>query len=194
MTTSNTTTNNFASTGFGIQAPARPTPPIGDGQPNSPREWVLVVDDSQLMLVMVRRALERAGFHVVLANSGHEAIELYRQHRSAIGAVLLDVQMPGVDGPETLAALRGLDPCVRVCFISGDTGEYLPEDLIRRGAEGILFKPFHVVDLADVVGRMLSGVSPIRRDEVGHELHVGAMSSADTDSSAVGTDSRPKTA
>jgi DNA-binding NarL/FixJ family response regulator len=154
----------------------------------------LVVDDSQLMRVMLRRALECAGFRVVLAASGHEAIRLYRQYRSSIGAVLLDVQMAGVDGPETLAALRGMDPCVRVCFVSGDTGEYLPEDLIRRGAEAVFYKPYRLVDLADGVRRMLNGGPRIRPDEVGPELNAGARSAAAGESSAVGTDSGPTTA
>jgi CheY-like chemotaxis protein len=145
------------------------------------------------MRIMLRQALERAGFRVVLATSGHEAIQLYREHCSSIGAVLLDVQMPGVDGPETLAALRGMDPGVRVCFVSGDTGEYLPEDLIRRGAEAIVYKPFQLVDLADVVRRMLSSGPPIRRDEAGPELHVGAVSVA-AEPSAVDSDSGPTTA
>jgi DNA-binding NarL/FixJ family response regulator len=147
-----------------------------------------------LMRVMLRRALERAGFQVVLAKSGHEAIELYRKYRSSIGVVLLDVQMAGVDGPETLAALRGMDPRVRVCFVSGDTGDYLPEDLIRRGAEAVFYKPFRLDDLADGVRRMLNGRSPIRTDEFGPELNAEATSAAAGEPSVVGSDPGPTTA
>jgi CheY-like chemotaxis protein len=155
---------------------------------------VLAVDDSLIMRVMLGRVLERAGFRVLLARSGLEAIQLYRQYRSSIGAVLLDVQMPDVDGPETLAVLRDMDPGVRVCFVSGDTGEYMPEDLIRRGAEAVFYKPFRLDDLADGVRRMLNGRSPIRIDEVGPGLNAEAKSAADGGSSAVGIDSRPTTA
>ena len=178
-----------APVGSGSQTPGGPAPLIGGRVQGLRREWVLVVDDSQLMRIMLRQALERAGFRVVLATSGHEAIQLYREHCSSIGAVLLDVQMAGVDGPETLAALRGMDPCVRVCFVSGDTGEYLPEDLIRRGAEAVFYKPFQLDDLADGVRRMLNGRPPIRQDEVGPELHAGETSAAAAGSSAVGIDS-----
>jgi DNA-binding NarL/FixJ family response regulator len=157
MSATNTTVQKCAPIDSSSQAAARPAPVIGDGVPGFRREWVLVVDDCQLVRVMLRRALERAGFRVVLATSGHEAIQLYRQYCSSIGAVLLDVQMAGVDGPETLAALREMDPGVRVCFISGDTGEYLPEDLIRRGAEAVFYKPFQLDDLTDGVRRMLNG-------------------------------------
>ena len=194
MSTTNTRVQLGASIGFNSQAPARPAPLIGDDLPGSRREWVLVVDDSQLMLVMLKRALERAGFRVVLATSGHEAIQLYRQYSSSIGAVLLDVQMAGVDGPETLAALREMDPSVRVCFVSGDTGEYLPDDLIRRGAEAIFYKPFRLVDLAAGVRRMLDGGPPIRQDEVGSDLNAGAVSASAAESSTVGFDTGPTTA
>jgi CheY-like chemotaxis protein len=189
MSTTNTTGTQGAPIGSSSQTPALSTPLIEHGLPGSRREWVLVVDDSPLVRVMLRRALERAGFRVVLATSGHEAIQLYRQYCSFIGAVLLDVQMAGVDGPETLAALRGMDPGVRVCFVSGDTGEYLPEDLIRRGAEAVFYKPFQLDDLADGVRRMLNGRPPIRQDEVGPELHAGETSAAAAGSSAVGIDS-----
>jgi CheY-like chemotaxis protein len=139
---------------------------------------VLAVDDSQLMRIMLRRALERAGFRVVLATSGHEAIEVYRQYSSSIGAVLLDVQMPDMDGPETLAALREMDPGLRVCFVGGDTGEYPPEDLIRRGADAVFFKPFRLVDLADVVRRIVNGEPAIGYDEIGAELRAAAVFAA----------------
>jgi CheY-like chemotaxis protein len=177
MSTTNTGSKQAAPNRFRIQAPPGPAP-AEDGRSRSRREWVLAVDDSLLMRVMLRRALDRAGFRVVLARSGPEAIRLYRQYQPAIGAVLLDIQMPGVDGPETLAALRDMDPSVRVCFVSGDTGEYLPEDLIRRGAEAVFYKPFRLDDLADVVRRMLDDGPATGYDEVGAELRAAAVFAA----------------
>jgi CheY-like chemotaxis protein len=184
MSTTNTGRKKAAPIGSKIQDPPGPAPLVEDGLPGSRREWVLAVDDSQLMRIMLRRALERAGFQVVLATSGHEAIELYRQYRSAIGAVLLDVQMPDVDGPGTLAALRDMDPGVRVCFVSGNSGEYLPEDLVRRGADVVFFKPYRLADLADVVRRMVNGEPAIGYDDVGAELRAAAVFAAAPESPA----------
>jgi CheY-like chemotaxis protein len=181
MSTTNTGSKQADPNRFRSQALPEPAP-VEDGRPRFRREWVLVVDDSLLMRVMLRRALDRAGFRAVLARSGPEAIRLYRQYQPAIGAVLLDIQMPGVDGPETLAALRDMDPSVRVCFVSGDTGEYLPEDLIRRGAEAVFFKPFRLDDLAGVVRRMLDGEPAIECDEVGAELRASAVYAAASES------------
>jgi CheY-like chemotaxis protein len=70
---------------------------------------VLVVDDDCHVRLMVQRGLERDGFEVWLAPTGDEAVELYRQLRERISVVLLDVRMPGLDGPATLDALRALD-------------------------------------------------------------------------------------
>jgi CheY-like chemotaxis protein len=145
---------------------------------------VLVVDDCELMQLMMRLALERAGFRVLLATTGTEAIDLYREHCSTIAAVLLDVQMPGLDGPHTLDALLNLDPNVRSCFVSGDTGEYRPEDLIRRGARAVFFKPFRVIDLADAVQRIVDGDPPIGIDSRRPELRAAAIFAEDFDFAA----------
>jgi CheY-like chemotaxis protein len=87
---------------------------------------VLVVDDNRLVRTMVQLGLERDGFDVWLASNGRDAIHLYRALRDRIAVVLLDVHMPGLDGPATLDALRRLNPDVLVCFMSGDTGDYEP--------------------------------------------------------------------
>jgi two-component system, OmpR family, response regulator len=120
---------------------------------------VLVVDDDHLVLVMVQIGLERHGFRVRLASSGREALALYRAHRQEIAVVLLDVRMPGLDGPQTLDALRQLNPAVLACFMSGETGGYEPDELLRHGAAHLIRKPFHVAELANVL-RPLAVATP----------------------------------
>jgi DNA-binding response OmpR family regulator len=73
---------------------------------------------------------------------------LYLGHHDAIDVVLLDVRMPDQDGPETLAALRELDPQVTCCFMSGDTGEYTEENLLDLGVVAVFQKPFRMSELA----------------------------------------------
>lgn len=139
-----------------------------NGKVKSPN-GLLIVDDCQLMRLVIRRTLERAGFQVWAAATGKEAIDLFWQHWSEIAAVLLDVQMPGLDGPETLDALLELDPAVCTCFVSGDMGKYTPADLIRRGAHGVLYKPFRTADLADMAKRLIGRNLPetFREDQDG---------------------------
>jgi CheY-like chemotaxis protein len=155
------------------------------------QQGVLVVDDCELMRLMMRLALERAGFRVLLANTGLEAIDIYRQHQSTIAAVLLDVQMPGMDGPRTLDGLRKVDPAVCTCFVSGDTGDYTPADLIRRGARAVFFKPFRIVDLADAVRRMANGEAPMKVAERSSELRSAAIFAEDVNESGIETTEEP---
>jgi CheY-like chemotaxis protein len=107
---------------------------------------------------LLQLGLQRAGFDVWLASNGREAIDVYREHRESIGVVLLDVRMPGLDGPGTLDALRELNPAVRACFMSGDTGAHHSQQLLRRGAASVLAKPFHLKELADQLRLVAQGV------------------------------------
>src|SRR5438067_12967616 len=84
------------------------------------RPGVLVVDDQDGVRGVVGAVLRQEGFAVWLAADGWEAIDLYRSLRGSIDLVLLDVRMPGLDGPASLSALRGLNRRVRFCFLSGD--------------------------------------------------------------------------
>jgi CheY-like chemotaxis protein len=122
------------------------------------RPVVLVVDDDHLVRIMVQLGLERNGFDVLAAANGHEAIDLYRKHQEHIVVVLLDVRMPGLDGPATLDVLRYINPEVLVCFMSGHTGDYEPEELLRRGAARVIAKPFRPDHLADLLRVLVRGV------------------------------------
>jgi CheY-like chemotaxis protein len=115
------------------------------------RPQVLVVDDEPAMLRLLELVLGHHGFVARLAGGGWQAVELFRQHHSELDAVLLDVQMPGMDGPATLTALQKIDPGVRCIFMSGNTGRYSAEQLLSLGAIRVLPKPFpsigHVVQV-----------------------------------------------
>ena len=103
---------------------------------------VLVVDDNKAVGMMLESALRHFGFVVRLAVTGREAVELYRESQQSIDLVLLDVQMPGMDGPATLTAIQTINPAVRCCFMSGHTGKYTTEELLDMGAAHLLSKPF----------------------------------------------------
>jgi CheY-like chemotaxis protein len=103
---------------------------------------VLVVDDSPMVHLLLKAVLPRHGLAVSGASCGEEALEIYRRRRDAISLVLLDVHMPGMDGPQTLSALRQLDPAVRCCFMSADSGDYSVEELMGLGGMAFLAKPF----------------------------------------------------
>jgi CheY-like chemotaxis protein len=83
---------------------------------------------------------------VWLAPAGAEGVALFRDHRQEIDAVLLDVNMPGMSGPETLQALRAVNPNVRGCFMTGDSSARGEEELAGLTDAPVLIKPFTCLD------------------------------------------------
>jgi DNA-binding NtrC family response regulator len=112
---------------------------------------VLVADDEAAIRRLLEIALGRQGFTVWSAAGGREAVELFRRNRDAIDLVVLDVQMPGLDGPWTLIALQEIDPQVRCCFMSGHTGGYSAETLQAMGIVRIFQKPFAIAELVEAL-------------------------------------------
>lgn len=103
---------------------------------------VLVIEDERLMLKAMEQGLRKRGFVVWAAPDGSEGVDLYRRFGAQIDVVLSDVQMPVLDGPKTLDALRKINPSVRFCFMTGDTRASTLTNLLRRGALRVFTKPF----------------------------------------------------
>src|SRR5438094_2396390 len=112
--------------------------------PSSPLV-ILVVDDNEGIRQRLQTALRTLGFEVRAAGSGAQAIDIYACE--SIDMVLLDVQMPIMDGPQTLAALQKINASVRCCFMSGNSGAYNTEELLKRGAACVIQKPFRLAEL-----------------------------------------------
>ncbi|MFO0847808.1 MAG: response regulator [Gemmataceae bacterium] len=114
--------------------------------PVADRSVVLVVDDTEVVRKVVSAALRVHGFEVRTADNGRDAIELYHeltQHGRDV-TVLLDVQMPGLDGPTVLSALQAIDPGVRAYFMTGDPAPYCEDDLLSLSGRPVFSKPFPV--------------------------------------------------
>ncbi len=116
---------------------------------------ILVADDSTTVLAMVSSRLERAGFDVVTATRGDEALALARQLRPR--AALLDVEMPGLDGMEVARSIRS-DPELAKTLIVLLTARDRPEDVeagMAAGADAYLTKPFSPQELEATMDRLL---------------------------------------
>jgi PAS domain S-box-containing protein len=123
---------------------------------------VLVADDSVASAQLLVRQLARLGVTAVAVGSGEQALEALEQRRS-IGLVLIDVDMPDLDGPETTERIRGYDDrristVPVIALVAGDDADVL--DRCRRaGMDGHVGKPVDLAELRRVVEAMLPGDS-----------------------------------
>jgi PAS domain S-box-containing protein len=114
-----------------------------DAKSGAPKLKLLLVDDDRRNLMALEAVLSDSLYHLVLAHSGPEALKLAKRHEFAV--ILLDIQMPGMDGFETARALKAIEACrdVPIIFITA----FYPEDQFVRkgyavGAIDYLTKPF----------------------------------------------------
>ena len=135
---------------------AAPTPTAG--LEVSPREVgrILVVDDEESILTLSRRILERAGFEVLVASEGREALALFARHRAEIGLVVTDLAMPGMNGFTLVWALRRSKPDLRVMVATGQGTDANLRELERMGVREVLLKPFSSRRLLDGVARTMA--------------------------------------
>jgi CheY-like chemotaxis protein/two-component sensor histidine kinase len=104
-------------------------------------ETVLVVEDDPGVRTMTRTALERFGYHVLVAGDGDEAVRVAVQHGGPIALVVTDVLMPGSTGPQTVERLRAIHPSVSALFVSGYAADAVPPPALSQRAS-FLQKPF----------------------------------------------------
>ena len=102
---------------------------------------VLLVDDDPLVLETLGLSLEDEGYGVTAATSGQRAVEGCRERAFAV--VICDISMPGMNGIETLRAIKELHPAVRTIVITGYADDIdTPVEALRLGVDDYLFKPF----------------------------------------------------
>jgi CheY-like chemotaxis protein len=116
---------------------------------------VLVVDDEHIVRNSVSHALKRLGYAVLTAADGQEALHLFQQHPSEIGCVLCDLTMPGMNGWETLTALRKLAPQIPIVLSSGYSEAQVMEGHHPELPTAFLNKPYDFRTLGDAIARIM---------------------------------------
>src|ERR1700704_1402699 len=123
------------------------------------RQLILVAEDSMTILAMVTARLERAGYDVLTATSGDEALRLARERQPVLA--VLDIEMPGIDGLEITRAFRsdiGLAH-VPIVLLTGHSTQEAVERGLDAGANAYVTKPFSPQELEAAVEGLL-GRSP----------------------------------
>ena|SRR5947209_17332564 len=133
-----------------------PKPPAGPPAAAAPAT-ILAVDDDRMILHLMDQALSSAGYHVLLAESGWEAIRAYDSSPEPIHLLLTDVIMPDLTGPVLAERLCAKQPDLQVLFISGFHDADLVQRFVIRKGFALLPKPFTVDGLLRVVQESLAG-------------------------------------
>ena len=127
-----------------------PTPAPGTGT-----ETVLLVEDDAQVREVALRSLRSAGYRVLVAGSGAEALDVSARHGDGIDLLLTDVIMPGLNGRELAEALRRDRPALRVLYMSGYTHEVISRAGVLDSGIEFLPKPFTAAALQQRVRRVL---------------------------------------
>jgi len=120
-------------------------------------ETVLLVDDEEMIIDVGRGLLGELGYTVMTAGSGLEALEVYRQNSGRIDIVVMDMIMPGLGGGETFDRLKQINPNVKVLLASGYTINGQAANIIERGCDGFIQKPFTLLQLSAKIREILDG-------------------------------------
>ncbi len=117
---------------------------------------VLVVDDEEMIRAIAEKVLRRAGFDIITAATGRQAIDLFSKQSEHIAAVLIDMSMPDMTGLETIRELRAISPLIPCIISSGHN--IVPGDIPADIANNIelLQKPYRSQTLAAVVKSLIS--------------------------------------
>jgi DNA-binding NtrC family response regulator len=119
---------------------------------------ILAVDDDLAILNLVHHVLHEAGYHVLVANGGWDAIREFESSGQSVELLLTDVIMPDLTGPVLAERLRSQKPDLRVLFISGFHDADLVQRFVTRRGFTLLPKPFTVDALLRVVREALEPV------------------------------------
>jgi len=115
---------------------------------------VLVADDNDVAQRLCRRVLEKAGYSVLIAADGLQAVEVALAKRPAM--ILMDVAMPGIDGIEAMRRIKAEIPGQPIVIASAHSMASDRERFLAAGADDILSKPFRLADLVAIVAKLTS--------------------------------------
>jgi CheY-like chemotaxis protein len=111
-------------------------------------EMILFVDDEDMIVHVGKQILNRLGYKVIIAKGGQEAIELYKENQEKIDMVILDMIMPDVGGKMAYEKLKEINPGIKVLLSSGYSVTGQAQEILDKGCNGFIQKPFNLKDLS----------------------------------------------
>ena len=118
---------------------------------------ILLVDDEDMVIDAGQKMLESIGYNVLIAQSGSEALDVYIKQKDEIDLIILDMIMPEMSGGETYERMRNIDAGVNVLLSSGYSINSQVKEILNRGCNGFIQKPFSLKELSIKVRELLEG-------------------------------------
>ncbi len=116
---------------------------------------ILLVDDEEMIIDVGRAMLERLGYRVLISRGGQEAVKTIADRGNEIDLVILDLIMPGMDGGKTFDSIRKIQSGMPVLLSSGYAINGQAQEVIARGCDGFIQKPYSISDLSYKVRNVL---------------------------------------
>jgi len=116
---------------------------------------VLLVDDEEVIVEVGRDLLKAMGYRALVAKDGKEAVEVYKKNRDDIDIVVLDMVMPNIGGGEAYDRMKEINPDIKVLLSSGFSVDGEATEILERGCNGFIQKPFTIKDLSAKIREIL---------------------------------------
>jgi CheY-like chemotaxis protein len=118
-------------------------------------ETVLLVDDEEIIIEVGKAMLEKLGYRVVVAKGGEQAVDTVTEKGDGIDLVILDLIMPGIDGGKAFDLIRKIQPAMPVMLSSGYSLNRQAYNIMGRGCNEFIHKPFNISELSQKVRKIL---------------------------------------
>jgi PAS domain S-box-containing protein len=141
-----------------LPASAKQVPTIAESAPEIIKGsgTILMVDDEEMVLDVGAQVLKKLGYTVLESNNGRNAVELYKKLQDKINLVVLDIVMPDMGGAEVYDRLKEINPDVKVLLSSGYSIDDQAREIMERGCDGFIQKPFSLKAMSDKIAGILS--------------------------------------
>ena len=131
---------------------------MADTNKTKKKPTVLIVDDDPSICRILEKILQKEGYNIMIANSGKQAIKIVE--RETVQLILLDIQMNGIDGMDTLQFIKSISPDTNIIMMTAHPTLETARRAMEHYAYDYITKPFDVDFLTELIKKCLTGKDP----------------------------------